>query len=574
MKVNFVYDTDTLSPLKSNITGQLEQPFHNSPYWLEWGFNINKHLLSDKHWVPTRSILKCNLTSVTQGWDLYSRVEILKNTPYLIHMDIKLDTAANCNIFILEYDTWRVLGKHSFNKNDQEWHSFTVEMLPSESPFIHLHIGSVEGLLPTQEEGSVFIKNLRAVSETTDTPVVNIMEQNGSILYEYPSQVMLQNILLSEIDEYKHDFNVYPIVIKTSEYVYCWPLLLLSRKVVDLVNEDRLKILFVCSFEPIKDNILLGDQIDFYSIHCQVSKICGIQGIQRIDNIIFTATDSTIEERLEQYKEKLPPDSPLIKFKDINAYGHLVPKILHREKNIDWLEVYCKNYTTKPYSFLYLNNRMIYSRYVLYKHMEYKQLLQYGIFSWRGFQQQLNRALPLPTYVDASKDETRLKFKNYVASNPDIEVRKIEDDVLGLDFDPLVHGAVVNSKWIEDTYFSVVTETHVGNMPSHVTEKIYKLIFYCHPFIVIGPKNHLATLHRYGFKTFPELFDESYDSMPDSFEKYDFITDQIKFYTTDEGKKKLEQIFPIIRSTLEYNRKHLLSLSSDDIWNSLPELYE
>jgi hypothetical protein len=497
--------------------------------------------------------------------------EIVKNTPYIIQMDIKLDTAANCNIFILECDTWRVLGKNSFNKNDQEWHSFTVEMLPSESPFIHLHIGSVKGLLPTQEEGSVFIKNLRAVSETTDTPVVNIMEQNGSI--EYPLQaVMPPTILLSEIDDYKHNFNVYPIVIKTSEYNYCWPLLLLSRKVVDLVNEDRLKILFVCSFEPIK-----GDQIDFYSIHCQVSYLCILQRIQRIDNIIFAATDSTIEERLEQYKEKLPANSLSIKFKDINAYGHIVTKILHREKNIDWLSVYCDNYTTKPYSFLYLNNRMTYHRYVLYKHMEYKQLLQYGISSWRGFINNKGYPFNAPVYKDDIEDDTRLKFKNYVISNPDIEVRTIENDPIELIKDPLINGALVNSKWIEDTFFSIVTETHPTGSEytsSHVTEKIYKLIFYCHPFIVIGPKNHLATLHRYGFKTFPELFDESYDSMPDSFEKYDFITDQIKFYTTDEGKKKLEQIFPIIRSTLEYNRKHLLSLSSGDIWNSLPELYE
>jgi hypothetical protein len=62
--------------------------------------------------------------------------------------------------------------------------------------------------------------------------------------------------------------------------------------------------------------------------------------------------------------------------------------------------------------------------------------------------------------------------------------------------------------------------------------------------------------------------------MTESFEKYNFISNQIKFYTTDEGKKKLERLLPILRSTLEYNRNHLLSLSSNDVWNSLKDLYK
>jgi hypothetical protein len=172
-------------------------------------------------------------------------------------------------------------------------------------------------------------------------------------------------------------------------------------------------------------------------------------------------------------------------------------------------------------------------------------------------------------------DSENKKFIQFVEDNPGIETKPIEDDpAKALLTNPLTEGALLNPDWISNTYFSVVTETHVGHLPSHVTEKIYKLIFCCHPFIVIGPKDHLATLHRYGFKTFPEMFDESYDSMPESFEKYNFISDQIKFYTTEEGREKLKQIFHILRSILEYNRNHLLSLSSDDVWNSLEQLYE
>jgi hypothetical protein len=125
-----------------------------------------------------------------------------------------------------------------------------------------------------------------------------------------------------------------------------------------------------------------------------------------------------------------------------------------------------------------------------------------------------------------------------------------------------------------NTNFSLITETTYGPNVLFVTEKTYKTVFYGHPFMVYGNTNILNYLKSVGYETFSEMFDESYDLMTESFEKYNFISNQIKFYTTDEGKKKLERLLPILRSTLEYNRNHLLSLSSNDVWNSLEDLYK
>ncbi len=584
MTVNFVFDT--LNPKSTSLVSNLIGSYYNKadwddiPYWFEWGNNVNRQLLRDYAWDKTiveNPIIKCELTS--NHWDLHHRVEVIKDIPYLITVDIKLGTASNCNISILDSEVWTFLGGRScnfstHNLSTSEWTSVSIEMLPSESGAIHLHIGAIANKrLAKQDEGTVFIKNLRVKSETTDELVTAFAVQNGR--YEIIHS-MMQNtscILLSEINKYENDFNVYPIVITTAEHFYCWPLLLLSKRIVDLVNADKLKILLVCSFEPIRESFLL--------IHHQVAKICELQKITRIDNIIFASSDSTIERRAIEYKEKVfenSPDAPLIKFKDVNGYGHIATKILKSSSNIDWLDVYCNVYR-KPYLFLYLNNRITYHRYLFYKQVEYKNLLQHGMYSWNGYNQPHR-----PTYdpfhdfcfqaQNSINTEEDQKFIEYVMQNPSIEVAKIKDDSADLLADPLVEGSQMNPTWIANTHFSIVTETHVGELPSHVTEKIYKLIFCCHPFIVIGPTYHLETLRRYGFKTFPELFDESYDSMPETFEKYDFIANQIKFYTTDAGQRKLRKLMPTLRSTLEYNRNHLLSLSSDDVWKSLEQLYK
>lgn len=591
MPVNFVFDNiDPNSNIpESNLIGH----YHNAgwgvtPYWFEWGVDVNTHLLKDSAWDSTiqhgfgqGETVRCNLTS--KSWDLYTRCEVLTGVPYTITVDIKLETATNCNISILDSDVWTFLGGESFNINEKlstsEWKSVSVEMRPSKSGFIHLHIGALDNRLPSQEEGTVFIKNLRVTSPTTDTLITSFDNQNGSYVVLRNIKHNPPHILLSEIDNYKQDFNVYPIVITTMEYHWSWPLLLLGKNIVDLINEDKLKILFLCSFEPMKAPT---GWITLNEIHQQVGTICSLQKITRLDNIIFAATDSSIERRLIEYKteiSKFDPPKPEIKFKDVNAYGYVVPKIIRSLNHIDWLGIYCNNYN-KPYLFLYFNNRVTYYRYVLFKHLEYKNLLQYGMYSWNGFVPPVstfeNPIVEFAAYVEHGHHETEeeQKFVEYVISNPDIKVTKLVNDFVNLSMDPLKEGSNVNPDWIANTYFSVVTETQSGEGPAQVTEKIYKLIFCCHPFIIYGPRYHLETLHRYGFKTFPEMFDESYDSMPESFEKYNLISNQIKFYTTEEGKKKLEQLLPTLRNTLEYNRNHLLSLSSDDLWNSLEDLYK
>lgn len=582
MAVNFVFDKiDTTSNIpESNLTGHYyNKNWNDAPYWFEWGGDVTKHLLKDSSWFSNESIiLRCNLTS--ESWDLHARCEVLKGAAYIITLDIKLETASNCNISILDSDVWKLLGGKSFNASDQlstlEWSSVSLAMMPSESGVVHIHIGGFDKRLPAQKEGTVLIKNLRIKSVNTNTLITSFATQNGSY-------TVLQNIkhnppyiLLSEIDNYKSDFNVYPIVITTLEYNWPWPLQLLSKKIVDLINKDQLKILLLCSFEPIS----IPGSTSLKFMHQQVATVCGLQKITRLDNIIFAASDSSIERRSLEYKTQIvDTPTPLIKFKDINAYGYIVPKILKSLNHINWLEIYCNNYN-KPYIFLYFNNRVVYYRYVLYKHLEYKNLLQYGMYSWSGWisnkSESKDPIVDFTMYAEHGHHETEeeQQFVKYVMSNLDIKTTRITDDVVDLSLDPLVQGSKVKQEWIADTYFSVVTETHAGEGPSHVTEKIYKLIFCCHPFIVYGPRYHLETLHRYGFKTFPEMFDESYDSMPESFEKYNLISDQIKFYTTDEGKKKLARLFPILRSTLEYNRNHLLALSSDDLWNSLEDLYK
>lgn len=63
----------------------------------------------------------------------------------------------------------------------------------------------------------------------------------------------------------------------------------------------------------------------------------------------------------------------------------------------------------------------------------------------------------------------------------------------------------------EDSLISIITETNFEVKELTATEKTWKPAKEKHPFIIVGTKGALKALHNFGFKTFNEFWDESYD---------------------------------------------------------------
>jgi hypothetical protein len=127
-------------------------------------------------------------------------------------------------------------------------------------------------------------------------------------------------------------------------------------------------------------------------------------------------------------------------------------------------------------------------------------------------------------------------------------------------------------KVFDNTYFDVVTETfylHDLNFHSEydwwesvfLSEKTWRCMTNKRPFVLIGNRNALAQLHKLGFKTFPHLFDESYDSLPDS-ERISAALEQVKNFANSE---EVHGIYSCKKTTeiLEHNYAHIIKLTRD-----------
>ncbi len=118
--------------------------------------------------------------------------------------------------------------------------------------------------------------------------------------------------------------------------------------------------------------------------------------------------------------------------------------------------------------------------------------------------------------------------------------------------------------YYRDSYFSIVPEGEGG---AQLSEKVHKPLLYGHPFILFS-YNHdirefatgvLSRLKEWGFETFPELFDESYDEISNVEDRRNNFKQQILRLCNMETSE-LQKLCESVEDKCIHNQKILLSL--------------
>jgi hypothetical protein len=115
----------------------------------------------------------------------------------------------------------------------------------------------------------------------------------------------------------------------------------------------------------------------------------------------------------------------------------------------------------------------------------------------------------------------------------------------------------------------LVTETVATGRRHHLTEKTFKPIALGMPFVIVGTHGSLKYLRSYGFKTFGDIWDESYDDELNDqlrIEKIAQLLKQLDSLSTEEKQKLFQQALPIIK----HNWKHFYGGDFESIlWQEL-----
>jgi len=403
---------------------------------------------------------------------------------------------------------------------------------------------------------------------------INLFASNNSI-----HQKVQELINLPESKEK----NIYLTTMGYQDYPLMWALYYISNPIKELTNNNKCKIVVLGQrFLPhINQDSLYG-----YNLY---EAVCN-SGITLSENIILmvdmaglwkTDAQNLIDAKFSQPKHAI---SDFIVNRGSNESIQLKsPKIVQsniwerdfipvfKTDTFDYLTAYLK--TNKTHSYLCLNNQPRYQRYVTNKTIEFLDIKKDALYSFRHFDTLNNHErIKERIAVGCNNDEELQRFFNHIQLNPDADPIILDGDDkfnqgvkdgVGTYFFQTRGAVLMNPEYLANTWFSLVTET------GFLSEKTFKLIYYCHPFILVGMPEILNSLKELGYKTFDCVFDESYDDMHLNEEKILFVSNQVKQYCGAEGRNKFAEKLPEIEKILKYNREVFINKNHFKFWADL-----
>jgi hypothetical protein len=194
------------------------------------------------------------------------------------------------------------------------------------------------------------------------------------------------------------------------------------------------------------------------------------------------------------------------------------------------------------------SNRRIY-RSLLVNELYKNNLLDSGYVSYSHhcpddgrFDDNLRRGVPEYTFDPAYIEEAIVNI---------IQLPELRIDFAGQDI-PNQSMLLSPMSELMKSFVFLVTETCFFQTKTHLTEKIFKPIVLRMPFVLAGCAHNLEYLCSYGFRTFGDYWDESYDTIEDPVLRIKAITQVIKTINSLSLKQQKNMLLDM-QPILEHN---------------------
>lgn len=208
-----------------------------------------------------------------------------------------------------------------------------------------------------------------------------------------------------------------------------------------------------------------------------------------------------------------------------------------------------------------------YAQHIALKKQSKKTFLVYNR-AWSGTREyrlrfvellvQLNLQDLCQTSVNPIEPELGIHYDCHKFKNPAWRPQTVLEDYFPINETPSHYSADFDVDDYNVTDIEVVLETLFDDDRIHLTEKSLRPIAVAQPFILVATAGSLEYLRSYGFRTFGDVWDESYDAIKDPEQRLYAITDlmaQIASWGPSVRERKLAEA----QAIAEYNREHFFS---------------
>ena len=233
-------------------------------------------------------------------------------------------------------------------------------------------------------------------------------------------------------------------------------------------------------------------------------------------------------------------------------FANIVEYLENLRAHESYPQVYHKQ--NKPYDFLFLNGRLRPHRKYLIDIMRDRKLLDRALWTNLNDRVEMAWSSVLPT---STVEPIRLLPQQYEIDRalPNMNTEP-EGFVKHQLFGNTWGDAEVNPAAYIDTYFSLVTETIFDYPYTFRTEKIWKPMIMCHPFVVAANRGYYRDLHAEGFQTFGHLIDETFDQIDDPKSRADRIVDTVNDICYNGAASFLEAAGSVCKYNYQQLREH------------------
>ncbi len=347
----------------------------------------------------------------------------------------------------------------------------------------------------------------------------NLYEYNIEPDWNLNNETNIDNLLGNQLASFKsndvkycinNQLNfIYPIILFDNKLFENYTTIELSNELVQSIQNKKCRIVFVYLLEAYFNNV------DW------INNLCQKYTFEKDDIILITSNligFTNYNFTLIQY----------------NYFGNHI-NFLPMSK-LDKIDL--KNYQNNYNKFLNNKNKL---HFLCFNGMpRFNRILMFN---------ELNENEKL---IGKSITTLRSSEKNYYYDIPNWNIRKLSA------------GASLNIQAHLDCFLNIVTETLVDIDSIFLSEKTYKPIYMCQPFIIFGNPHSLKKLKELGYKTFDKWWDESYDvelDINDRFKKIICILEEIAEWDMD----KCFSIKQEMQDILIHNYKHMFKI--DEISN-------
>lgn len=215
-------------------------------------------------------------------------------------------------------------------------------------------------------------------------------------------------------------------------------------------------------------------------------------------------------------------------------------------------------------AFINLNGAQRPHRILFLSYLKEHNLLDKGILSWH-FNSQINTPQIISDKESSSCPVSFVSTRPFSRINTDLNYNSTSLKVLNnhAEFfknqnyqDSIITSGTNQDRFnlpeVQTAFLYVSVETVFEYPYPYLTEKTFRAILHKRPFVIAGAPGSIEQLHKLGFKTFNEFWDESYDDIDDPNKRIQAIVDIIK-HLSSFSIDQLQQLMYSIKDTVEFN---------------------